>query len=54
VAHTGAVVVNDDLDPLVDLFRVQAAAVAIAIAKGLDADHPRNLTRAVLLTDSSR
>ena len=25
-----------------------------AIAKGLDADHPRNLTRAVLLTDSSR
>jgi fructoselysine-6-P-deglycase FrlB-like protein len=54
VAHTGAVVVNDDLDPLVDLVRVQAAAVAIAIAKGLDADHPRNLTRAVLLTDSSR
>jgi fructoselysine-6-P-deglycase FrlB-like protein len=54
VAHTGAVVVNDDLDPLVDLVRVQSAAVAIAIAKGLDADHPRNLTRAVLLTDSSR
>lgn len=54
VLRTGATVVNDDLDPLVDLVRVQACAVAIARAKGLDADNPRNLTRAVLLTDSSR
>jgi fructoselysine-6-P-deglycase FrlB-like protein len=54
VLHTGAVVVDDDLDPLVDLVRIQSAAVAIANAKGLDADRPRNLTRAVLLTDTSR
>jgi fructoselysine-6-P-deglycase FrlB-like protein len=49
VLHTGAVVVNDELDPLVDLIRVQSAAVLIAREKGLDADRPRNLTRAVLL-----
>jgi fructoselysine-6-P-deglycase FrlB-like protein len=53
VLHTGAVVVNDDLDPLVDLVRVQATAVAIAHGKGLDADNPRNLTRAVLLAEPS-
>jgi fructoselysine-6-P-deglycase FrlB-like protein len=50
VLRTGAVVVNDDLDPLVDLIRVQSTAVAIAHAKGLDADHPRHLTRSVLLS----
>jgi fructoselysine-6-P-deglycase FrlB-like protein len=49
VRRTGATVVDDDLDPLIDLIRVQRAAVAIAIAKGLDADRPRHLTRAVLL-----
>jgi CRISPR-associated protein Cas5a/b/c len=54
VLQTGAQVVNDDLDPLVDLVRVQSSAVAIAADKGLDADRPRNLTRAVLLTDPSR
>jgi glucosamine--fructose-6-phosphate aminotransferase (isomerizing) len=49
VLRTGATVVNDDLDPLVDLLRVQSTAVAIARAKGLDADHPRHLTRSVQL-----
>jgi fructoselysine-6-P-deglycase FrlB-like protein len=53
VLRTGAFVVNDSLDPLVDLVRVQAAAVAVARLKGLDADHPRHLTRAVLLTGPS-
>jgi fructoselysine-6-P-deglycase FrlB-like protein len=50
VLRTGAVVVNDDLDPLVDLLRVQTVAVAIARTKGLDADHPRHLTRSVQLS----
>jgi fructoselysine-6-P-deglycase FrlB-like protein len=50
VLRTGAVVVNDELDPLVDLLRVQSAAVAIARAKGLDADNPRHLTRSVQLS----
>jgi fructoselysine-6-P-deglycase FrlB-like protein len=54
VLRTGATVVNDDLDPLIDLVRVQSTAVAIAVHKGLNADRPRNLTRAVLLTDTSR
>jgi fructoselysine-6-P-deglycase FrlB-like protein len=51
VRATGAPVINDDLDPLVDLVRVQSAAVAVARHKGLDADQPRHLTRAVLLTN---
>jgi fructoselysine-6-P-deglycase FrlB-like protein len=52
VLRTGAAVVNDDLDPLVDLLRVQSTAVAIAHAKGLDADHPRHLTRSVQLSEA--
>ncbi len=52
VLRTGATVVNDDLDPLVDLVRVQSTAVTIAHRKGLDADNPRHLTRAVLLDPS--
>jgi glucosamine 6-phosphate synthetase-like amidotransferase/phosphosugar isomerase protein len=50
IRRTGATIVDDDLDPLVDLVRVQLTAVSIAGRKGLDADHPRHLTRAVLLT----
>jgi fructoselysine-6-P-deglycase FrlB-like protein len=53
VRRTGAAVVDDDLDPLVDLVRVQSVAVALARARGYDADNPRNLTRAVLLADST-
>lgn len=49
VRRTGATVVDDDADPLVDLVRVHAAALVLARAKGLDADLPRHLTRAVLL-----
>jgi fructoselysine-6-P-deglycase FrlB-like protein len=54
VLRTGATVVDAALDPLVDLVRVQSTAIAIADHKGLDADQPRNLTRAVLLADTSR
>jgi fructoselysine-6-P-deglycase FrlB-like protein len=50
IERTGAVVVNDDLDPLADLIRIQRLAVAVAQARGLDPDRPRNLTRSVVLS----
>ena len=37
-------------DPLAELVRVQLLAAAMARARGLDPDHPRNLTRSVILT----
>jgi fructoselysine-6-P-deglycase FrlB-like protein len=49
VHATGAAVVNDELDPVVDLIRVQALAVRRAQAGGLDPDRPRALTRSVVL-----
>ncbi|AOT59604.1 SIS domain-containing protein [Streptomyces rubrolavendulae] len=36
-------------DPLADLVRAQRLAVALAEARGLDPDRPRNLTRSVIL-----
>jgi fructoselysine-6-P-deglycase FrlB-like protein len=53
VVATGAQMVFDDLDPMAALILVQRTAVAIATAKGLDPDRPRNLTRAVLLGDGA-
>jgi fructoselysine-6-P-deglycase FrlB-like protein len=47
---TGVTVVNDDLDPVADLIRVQLLSVRLAAAQGLDPDRPRNLTRSVVLT----
>jgi fructoselysine-6-P-deglycase FrlB-like protein len=49
VRATGAAVVDDDLDPVADLIRVQALAVRRAQACGLDPDRPRALTRSVVL-----
>jgi glutamine---fructose-6-phosphate transaminase (isomerizing) len=49
VEETGAHVVTSDLDPLAQLVQVQRLAVAAAEAKGLDPDHPRALTRSVVL-----
>ena len=46
---TGAAVVESDLDPLAQLVQAQRVAVALAAARGLDPDHPRNLTRSVVL-----
>ncbi|MDN3296231.1 sugar isomerase [Streptomyces ficellus] len=37
-------------DPMADLIRAQRLAVALAEAKGLDPDRPRNLTRSVILS----
>jgi glucosamine--fructose-6-phosphate aminotransferase (isomerizing) len=49
VEQTGARVVTSDLDPLAQLVQVQRLAVAAAQARGLDPDHPRALTRSVVL-----
>ena len=49
VLRAGAEVVDDDLDPLADLVRVQLSALDLARSKGLDPDRPRHLTRAALL-----
>ena len=47
----GATLVADELDPLASLVVVQRTAVALAAARGLDPDRPRNLARAVILAD---
>jgi len=50
VGPTGAAFVNHAEDPQVDLIRVQRFAAALAAARGLDPDRPRNLTRSVVLS----
>jgi fructoselysine-6-P-deglycase FrlB-like protein len=44
---TGARVVQSDADPLVQLAVAQQLAVRTAVARGLDPDHPRHLTRSI-------
>jgi fructoselysine-6-P-deglycase FrlB-like protein len=46
---TGARVVQSDADPLVQLAVAQQLAVRTAVARGLDPDHPRHLTRSIVL-----
>lgn len=50
VEATGATFVDNGLDPMVDLVLAQRVAVAVAEARGLDPDRPRNLTRSVILS----
>ncbi|MET7997979.1 SIS domain-containing protein [Amycolatopsis sp. NPDC005232] len=50
IARTGATFVHHDLDPMAALVVVQRFAVALAVRRGLDPDHPRSLTRSVILT----
>ncbi|MEU2626859.1 sugar isomerase [Kitasatospora sp. NPDC007106] len=53
VGATGALLVAgsgpDGIDPMADLVRAQRLALAVAAARGLDPDRPRNLTRSVVL-----
>jgi fructoselysine-6-P-deglycase FrlB-like protein len=49
VAATGATWVQHDLDPQAGLVVVHRFAVAKALSLGLDPDHPRSLTRSVIL-----
>jgi fructoselysine-6-P-deglycase FrlB-like protein len=51
VRRTGASFVDDALDPVADLVRAQLLAVRRAEALGLDPDHPRSLTRSVVLSE---
>ena len=51
VQATGATFITSDLDPMVELVRVQRVAVARARALGVDPDSPRHLSRSVVLTD---
>jgi fructoselysine-6-P-deglycase FrlB-like protein len=50
VAPVAATFVQHDLDPIAGLVVAQRFAIALAEARGLDADHPRSLTRSVILT----
>lgn len=49
IRGTGARVRVAEHDPLVELVLAQRLAVALAEQRGLDPDHPRHLTRAVIL-----
>jgi fructoselysine-6-P-deglycase FrlB-like protein len=49
VRATGATFRQARRDPLVELILAQRLAVDLAQAKGLDPDHPRHLTRSVIL-----
>lgn len=50
IAATGATVVQSHDDPLVQLALAQQLAVRTAVARGLDPDHPRHLTRSIVLS----
>jgi fructoselysine-6-P-deglycase FrlB-like protein len=50
VAATQALVLTPTGDPMAELVRVQRLSVALAAAKGLDPDRPRNLSRSVILS----
>ncbi|MFT4234057.1 MAG: sugar isomerase [Microbacterium sp.] len=51
VEATGARFVEHPIDPMADLVRLHRVALERAVARGLNPDHPRNLTRAVILGD---
>ena len=53
VRATGATVLDPDLDPLARLVVCQRLAVSAGEARGLDVDHPRHLSRSVILEPGS-
>jgi fructoselysine-6-P-deglycase FrlB-like protein len=53
VAATQALVLTPTGDPMAELVRVQRLSVALAAAKGIDPDRPRNLSRSVILSSQS-
>ena len=48
---TGASVRTATLDPMAELVRVHRLTLALAERRGLDPDHPRHLTRSVVLSE---
>jgi fructoselysine-6-P-deglycase FrlB-like protein len=53
ITATGATLVEGSLDPMAELVRAQRLAVALAGARGLDPDRPRNLSRSVVLSSDA-
>lgn len=53
IRATGAIFIASDLDPLAELVVAQRAALGLALARGLDPDKPRHLTRSVMLAGGS-
>jgi fructoselysine-6-P-deglycase FrlB-like protein len=49
VRATGATVLDPEPEPLASLVLAHRLAIALAHARGLDPDNPRNLTRSVVL-----
>ena len=49
MAAAGGLAWQSGRDPLAELVLVQRLAAAVARARGLDPDRPRNLTRSVIL-----
>lgn len=50
IKATGALLEMSTLDPMAHLIRAQRTAIAIAKKRGMDPDHPRNLTRSIILS----
>jgi fructoselysine-6-P-deglycase FrlB-like protein len=50
VAATDALVITSTGDPMAELVSVQRLSIALAAARGLDPDRPRNLSRSVILS----
>ena len=50
VRATGAHFEHRDIDPMADLVRAHRYALAMALARDLNPDEPRNLTRSIVLT----
>ena len=50
IRATGAALRMGTLDPLAELILVQRTALELARSRGLDPDHPRHLTRSVVLS----
>lgn len=49
IKATGALLEMSTLDPMAHLIRAQRTAIAIAKVRGLDPDHPRGLSRSIVL-----
>jgi fructoselysine-6-P-deglycase FrlB-like protein len=50
IEQTGAALVRSTRDPLAELVLIQRYAIEVARHRGLDPDHPRSLTRSVVLS----
>jgi len=48
-ARAGSAIVENGISPLASLVLAQRAAVAMALVRNLDPDHPHSLTRSVVL-----